>query len=112
MRPSLLPVVFCALALGAACSKKRDGAAASDKVQAVVGATVAPVETQRFVETVDAVGAVTVRMYSLCGQLVLEKSTNGGGQILLDRENLNNGIYFYEVTAEGRRIHKGKAVIY
>ncbi|MGH7655993.1 MAG: efflux RND transporter periplasmic adaptor subunit [Gemmatimonadaceae bacterium] len=57
MRPLAL---FAALALVAgACAKKPDDSA--DNTPAVVAAQVAPVAVQRFVETVDAVGAIAAR---------------------------------------------------
>ena len=62
MKPLMLPAVCLGLVLATACKGKGGEAAASEKVQAVVGASVAPVETQRFTETVDAVGAVVPRM--------------------------------------------------
>lgn len=61
MRPMLLPAVVLGLSLAAACKGKESDAAASEHVQAVVGASVAPVESARFTETVDAVGSVSPR---------------------------------------------------
>lgn len=49
-----------ALAAAAACSS-HDGDAAAEHVQAIVGASVETIKTQRFVETVDAIGAVVPR---------------------------------------------------
>jgi RND family efflux transporter MFP subunit len=54
--------LFPALLLFAAgCAKKSADDAASDKVQAVVGASVATVKTERFAETVEAIGTVVAR---------------------------------------------------
>jgi RND family efflux transporter MFP subunit len=62
MRPNLLPAVVLGLSLAAACKGKEGDAAAPEKVQAVVGATVAPATSERFAEMVDAVGSVSPRM--------------------------------------------------
>src|SRR5579862_2000341 len=62
MRPMLLPAAALGLALAAGCKGKEGAAAESEHVQAVVGASVAPVATERFTETVDAVGSVAPRM--------------------------------------------------
>jgi len=59
MKRLLLPA---ALVLVAACTKSgADEAAAETKAQAVVGAEVATIKTERFVETVDAIGNVIPR---------------------------------------------------
>jgi RND family efflux transporter MFP subunit len=58
----LLPAIVLGLALAVACKGREGDAAASEHVQAVVGASVATAESQRFTETVDAVGAVVARM--------------------------------------------------
>ena len=56
--------------------------------------------------------AATFRLYNLYGQLVQEKNNINGKEIILNRENLNNGIYIYEVTDKQKRICTGKAVVY
>jgi RND family efflux transporter MFP subunit len=58
----LLSAVVLGLSLAAACKGKEGDAAASEHVQAVVAATVVPVASERFTETVDAVGSVSPRM--------------------------------------------------
>src|ERR1017187_10160071 len=62
MRPMLLPAVVLGLSLAAACKGKEGDTAASEHVQAVVGATVASAASERFIETVDAVGSVSPRI--------------------------------------------------
>lgn len=57
-----LPLIAFALVAVISCGKSGDEAAAKDEsAGAVVGASIATVATQPFVETVDAVGTVTVR---------------------------------------------------
>src|SRR5689334_14766123 len=59
MKRFLLPAAFV---LAVACTKSgADEAAAETKTQAVVGAEVATIRTERFVETVDAIGNVIPR---------------------------------------------------
>jgi membrane fusion protein (multidrug efflux system) len=53
--------VPAALVLAAACGKPAADEAAAAKTQAVVGASVATIKTERFVETVDAIGTVISR---------------------------------------------------
>jgi cobalt-zinc-cadmium efflux system membrane fusion protein len=61
MRPLQPTAVLLGLLVAAACRGK-EGDAAPEKTQAVVGASVATVEAARFTESVDAVGAVVPRM--------------------------------------------------
>ena len=53
--------VILTAALAAGCAKKDADEAGAEHVQAVVGASVATIAAQRFVETVDAIGVVAPR---------------------------------------------------
>jgi RND family efflux transporter MFP subunit len=61
MKRVLLPTAALALAAAIACAKKEADATA-ERVQAQVAASVAPAESRRFTETVDAVGVVSPRI--------------------------------------------------
>src|SRR5262249_44033182 len=54
-------LLAAALAASTACGKKSADDAAPENAQAVVGASVATVTAQRYVETVDAIGTVVAR---------------------------------------------------
>lgn len=54
----------------------------------------------------------TFSLYNLLGEKVKTFSEINGKNIRVDRENLQSGIYIFEVIEKGNRIGRGKAVVY
>jgi len=54
---------------------------------------------------------VTFTMYDVLGKTVQQVSKISSRQLVIERQNMNNGVYFYEVTVGDKSVKNGKIVL-
>ncbi len=58
------------------------------------------------------INAGTLRLYNMFGQVVVEKNNIAGKETSINAENLDSGVYVFEVAEKGKKIYSGKAMVY
>lgn len=71
-----------------------------------------PFATQATITFGKEISDAALRIYNLYGQLVQERKNINGKEIILTRQNLDCGVYFYEVEEKGKKNYAGKVMIY
>lgn len=54
---------------------------------------------------------MTLTIYNVMGQAVKTVQSNGDNQLILDRNDLTSGVYFYQLQAEGLVLDSGKLMV-
>lgn len=70
-----------------------------------------PFNSWAIIKTSKALNNASLRIYNMMGQVLKTTPTISGDQIKIDRENLNSGLYFYELKQNTQIISTGKLLI-
>lgn len=63
------------------------------------------------IETEEYYQNLTLTVYNVMGQAVKTIQSNGENRIILDRNGLNSGVYFYQIQSEGLILDSGKLMV-
>lgn len=82
-------------------------------VEDAIMVQVYPNPMQQFVTIESSVqhNVLTVRLVNSAGQLVRWMEQEMTNQLVLERQALSRGLYFYEVLGDGTAIHQGKLIV-
>lgn len=53
----------------------------------------------------------SIKIYDVQGKVVMSKENVSGRQVIVERGNLNSGMYFYSITKDNQDICKGKLIV-
>lgn len=67
-------------------------------------------QTTLWVEGLDC-KQLSIRIYNLSGQMVQEQTQFSSNNIIIQRKNLQAGVYFYKLWADEKAINSGKMII-
>ena len=63
------------------------------------------------IETEEQYQNLTLTIYNVMGQPVKTIKSNGDNRMILDRNGLTSGIYFYQIRSEGLVLDSGKLMV-
>jgi Secretion system C-terminal sorting domain len=70
-----------------------------------------PFTTELIIQSEIAFSDSTFKMYNAVGQLVREMNNQSGKSIVLNRENLNSGLYFFQLFEKGKLVTSAKIMV-
>lgn len=63
------------------------------------------------IETEERYKNLTLTVFNVMGQAIKNISSNGDNQMILDRNGLTSGVYFYQIQSEGLVLDSGKLIV-
>lgn len=70
-----------------------------------------PFTTALTIQSETAFSDSTLKLYNSVGQLVKEMTNQSGKEIVLNKENLNNGLYFIQLFEKGKLVKSSKVLV-
>ncbi len=70
-----------------------------------------PIQIDFEIDSKQTYQNLTLISYNTMGQVVKTVNSNGNNRMILNRENLTSGIYFYQIQSEGLLLDSGKLIV-